>query len=218
MTIPIRIAYNESELIAAVRAADQVGTPVRLTGAGSAAGEPPHDGVLRVSLRGVDVNDDGCDSDALAFCGGVLVTAGAGLPWDDLVSLAVDRDWVGVECLAGRAGSVAGATIDNVAAFGQRVGDTVASVRTWDRVSGTRRRFAMADCGFDDHGSRFRRERMPDGSGRYVLLEVAFLFRQGQLTAPIRDDALAQLLGVRLGERATLAAMYDAVRTSRRRS
>lgn len=201
-------ARTERELVEAVRQADATGMPVRIVGACTTAKTQGFVGrVVRVSTAGLSVNDDGCSNDSLAFCGGVLVTVAAGQEWDRFVELAVDRGWVGIECLSGCPGLVGGVTIRNIGAFGQRVGDTVASVRTWDRATGRYRRFAMVDCDFDDDGSRFRRERMPDGSGRFLVLEVAFLFRQGGLTDPLRHAALAERLGVQLSQRASLTSV-----------
>ena len=163
---------------------------------------------------GITVNDDGCSADSLAYCGGVQVSVPAGQDWPDFVALAVDRHWVGIERLGGYAGTVGQATVADVAALGQRVSDTVAAVRTWDRASGSHRRFAMVDCGFGADGSRFSTERLPDGTARYVVLGVEFLFRQGDLTAPIRDPELAAALGLAPGERAPLAAAHRAGRVA----
>jgi UDP-N-acetylmuramate dehydrogenase len=84
------------------------------------------------------------------------------------------------------------------------VADVVASVRAVDRTDGARRSFAFAECGFVPGGSRLA-ERLPDGGFRYEILDVAFLLRQGDLTAPIRDDDLARALGVEPGTRVPLA-------------
>lgn len=85
------------------------------------------------------------------------------------------------------------------------------AVRTWDRSDAAYRRFAAVDCEFTPDGSRFSRHRMPDGSPRYVLLRVDFLMRQGDLTAPIRDHALARLLRAAPGARVPLSAAAAAV-------
>lgn len=206
------VTRTEKELVDAVREADQAGTPVRVVGTATNGAHDFDGQVVRVATQGLQVNDDGCSSDSLAYCGGVLVTVAAGQDWDGFVATAVGKDWVGVECLSGIPGLVGGVTVHNVAAFGQRVADTVASVRTWDRETSTHRRFAMIDCDFGACGeSRFSREKMPDGSGRYVVLEVAFLFRQGDLTSPIQDEDLARIVGVQIRDRAPLQDIRTAV-------
>ena len=135
----------------------------------------------------------------------------AGEPWDGFVAEAIAREWVGIEALSGIPGLVGGTPVQNVGAYGQDVADTVASVRTWDRVDRTQRTFAAADCGFGYRTSRFKAE-----PGRYVVLEVTFQFTQGSLGTPVRYAELARALGVEVGSRASAAAVRDAVLALRR--
>lgn len=204
------VASSEQELIAAVEAADAAGVELRI-GASPQADEGFSGRLIQVTSRGLTLTDDGCEADSLAYCGGMLVTVGAGMSWPEFVALAVESEWVGVERLAWYQGSVAGATIANVHAYGQSVSDTIAAVRTYDRVARELRRFAMVYCEFERAGSRFSRERMPDGSPRYVLLDIAFLLVQGDLTEQVTDPGLASLLNVELWQRATLRRTRDAV-------
>ena len=205
-------ARTEEELVDAVRAADSSGGPLVLLGPDTEESPEAADStVVRIATRGLVTNEDGCSADDLAYCGGVLTTVAAGQKWAPFVDLAIEREWVGLECLAGLRGSVGGAVVHNVAAHGQAVADTVAAVRTWDRVAGAHRRFAVVDCCFGPGTSRFCRERMPDGSRRYVVLDVAFLFPQGDLSAPIRSESLARTLGIAVGQRAPMTAVRDAV-------
>ncbi|MGO1562801.1 MAG: hypothetical protein ACTHW7_13365 [Actinomycetaceae bacterium] len=162
-------------------------------------------------LLAITVDDSACDPNDLAQCGGVEVTAAADVRWDDLVDRAVASGWPGFELLHGAAATVADAVRDNVARHGQAVADVVASVRAVDRTDGARRSFAFAECDFVPGGSRLA-ERLPDGGLRHEILDVSFLLRQGDLTAPIRDADLARTLGVEPGARVPLA---DAARLVR---
>lgn len=165
---------------------------------------------LRVPTLGVSVDSAGCDVDDLVFCGAVQVRVGADETWHSLVERAIASEWVGIEALAGVEGSVADVTRDNASAYGQAVADTVVAVRTWDRATDAQRTFALVDCGFRPGGSRFQ-DVLADGSLRFEILDVAFLFKQGDLTSPVSDPALAELLGIEIGERAPLVAVRDAV-------
>jgi len=162
-------------------------------------------------ITGIIVDDSACEVDDLAPCGGVQVTVPSSEDWDALTARAVDSDWVGIEGLSGIAGTVGDAVRTNVAARGQAVADTVVSVRTWDRASDAQRTFPLVGCDFGPGTSRML-EVMPDGSERFEILDVAFLFKQGDLTTPIRDEALAVALGVAVGGRVPLAAVREAVR------
>jgi UDP-N-acetylmuramate dehydrogenase len=194
-------ARTEADLLAAVREADDAGTPLLLLAGGSnlVVGDDGFDGtVVRIETRGIDVATD--------TCGGAFVTVAAGEGWDGLVAQAVDRGWVGVEALSGIPGSVGATPIQNVGAYGQEVADTIASVRTWDRVERRQRTFAMSDCGFGYRTSRFKRD-----PGRFVVLAVTFQLRFGELSEQVRYAELADALGIEVGERALTGEVRDAV-------
>ncbi len=200
-------ATTEAALVAAVAEADATGRPALVLAGGSnvVVADEGFDGtVVHLATRGVTADVDDCDT--LASCGGVTLRVAAGEPWDELVARCVDSAWMGVEALSGIPGCVGATPIQNVGAYGQEVADTIASVRTWDRVDRTQRTFAMVDCGFSYRHSRFKAE--PD---RYLVLEVSFLLRHGTLSAPIRYAELARSLGVDVGGRAPLADVRAAV-------
>ncbi|WP_210439805.1 UDP-N-acetylmuramate dehydrogenase [Nocardioides xinjiangensis] len=202
-------ARTEAELVAAVADADASGTPVLVLGGGSnlVVADEGFDGrVVEVATTGVAADTDTCDVDALAQCGGVVLTVAAGEDWDALVARTVANGWAGVEALSGIPGSVGATPIQNVGAYGQDVSQTIARVRTWDRLERTQRTFAAADCGFGYRHSRFKAE-----PGRHLVLEVTFQLRKGDLGEPVRYAELARRLGVEPGQRAPLAAVREAV-------
>jgi len=122
------------------------------------------------------------------------------------VARAVTEGWVGVEALSGIPGLVGATPIQNVGAYGQEVADTIASVRCWDRQTGEVRTLFHGDCRFGYRTSRLKQEQ-----GRWVVLEVVFQLRLGDLGAPVRYAELAGRLGVELGSRAPLADVRAAV-------
>ncbi len=195
-------ATSESELVDAVRTADEAGEPVLLVGGGSnlIVSDAGFDGtVVLVRTRGIDVSADACS--------GAMVTVAAGENWDEFVAHAVEQDWEGVEALSGIPGSVGATPIQNVGAYGQEVADTIVSVRTWDRREKRVRTIMFTDLGFSYRNSRFKVD--PD---RFVVLTVAFQLRfAGGSSAPVRYAELARWLGVEVGERAPLAEVRRAV-------
>ena len=200
-------ATTEQEIVDAVRSLDAAGEPVLVVAGGSnlVVADDGFDGtVVKIATTGVSADSD--DPDDLACLGAVTVTVAAGESWDALVSRAVESGWVGIEALSGIPGSVGATPIQNVGAYGQEVSETLASVRTWDRRRGELRTFAAADCGFGYRTSRFKEE-----PGRFVVLDVTFLLKQGTLGAPVRYAELAATLGVEPGERAPLADVRAAV-------
>ncbi|MCK6210054.1 hypothetical protein KZX45_05800 [Georgenia sp. EYE_87] len=149
------------------------------------------------------VDASACELDDLAPCGGVDVTVGGDVDWGEFVERAATSGWPGVERLGGMPGTVADAVRSNAEVDGQAVADVVASVGTWDRAADRTRTFAYAECEFGPSTSRFE-ERLPDGQHRYDILDVSFLFKQGDMTTPIRDPELAALLGIESGDRLPL--------------
>jgi UDP-N-acetylmuramate dehydrogenase len=206
-------AETEADLITAVRDCDERDEPVLVLGGGSnlVVADEGFDGtVVRVSTRGVTVDDSGCGDDDLAACGGLLVKVAAGENWDDLVGRAVAEGWIGVEALSGIPGAVGATPMQNVGAYGQEVAETIWTVRTYDRVERTIRTFANAECDFAYRTSRFK------GTDRFVILDVSYQLRQGTLGAPVRYAELARALGVEIGERPKLGDVRDAVLGLRR--
>lgn len=199
-------ATTESQLVDAVRVADEAGDPVLLVAGGSnlVVADAGFDGtVVRILTRGFDV-----DSDA---CSGAMVTIAAGEPWDDVAVRAIGEGWIGVEALSGIPGSAGATPIQNVGAYGQDVSQTIASVRTYDRYDRAIRTIAAADCGFAYRSSRFKAEPQ-----RHIVLSVTFQLKLGDLGTPIAYAELARALGVEVGERAPAADVREAVLALRR--
>lgn len=200
------VAASEDELIAAVADADAAGTPVLVLGGGSnllVADSGFGGRVVAVRTTGIRA-----DSDA---CGGAVVRVAAGEGWDGLVLRAVEEGWLGAEALSGIPGLVGSTPIQNVGAYGQEVAQTIASVRCWDRQAGQVRTLFNRDCHFGYRTSRLKQE--PD---RYVVLEVVFQFRLGDLGLPVAYAELARTLGVELGGRAPAHEVREAVLELRR--
>ena len=200
-------AGTRLELYGAVAAADESGEPVLVLGGGSnlVVGDEGFPGtVVRVATRGVTVDDTGP--------GGVEIAAEAGEDWDELVALAVRRELVGLEALAGIPGTVGAVPIQNVGAYGQEVADTIASVEVYDRQERRTRILANADCGFGYRTSLFKRS-----PGRFLVGAVTFSLRPGSLAAPVGYAELARALDVELGQRAPAGEVREAVLRLRRR-
>lgn len=199
-------AHSETELINAVREADEVGEPLLIIGGGSnlLISDDGFDGtVINIATRGREAD--------VSSCSGAMITLAAGEPWDDVVAEAAAQGWSGLEALSGIPGLVGATPIQNVGAYGTEISQTLASVRTFDRQAGQQKTFAISDCGFGYRWSRFKAE--PD---RYVILSVTLQLKLGDLSAPVAYAQLAQTLGVPIGTRVRAGAVRDAVLELRR--
>jgi UDP-N-acetylmuramate dehydrogenase len=88
--------------------------------------------------------------------GGVSVEAGAGESWDTLVAESVARGLSGIECLSGIPGTVGGAPIQNIGAYGQEIAETLLQVDCLDRERLERVTFGRDACDFAYRTSRFK--------------------------------------------------------------
>lgn len=195
-----------ADLIDAIREVDASGDSLLVLGGGSnlVIADDGFDGtVVQVATRGVEVESDD-------MCGGANVRVAAGEPWDEVVDLATRSRWSGVEALSGIPGLVGATPIQNVGAYGQEVGTSIAQVRVWDRERGAVATLANFECRFTYRDSVFKRA-MQGASSRYVVLEVVFQLRIADLCAPIRYADVARALGVDVGARVPLAEVRQAV-------
>lgn len=197
---------DEAGLIEAVRSADEQGIPVLVVGGGSnlVVADEGFDGRV-VVVRHTGLRSEG------DTCGGAYVEIGAGEDWDGVVAAAVGNGWVGIEALSGIPGTTGATPIQNVGAYGQEVSQTLARVRTWDRLLKGVRTFAAADCGFGYRTSRFKQD-----PGRHVVLSVTFQLTLGDLGAPVQYAELARALDIGIGERAPAVEVREAVLGLRR--
>lgn len=206
------VAETTDEIVDVVREVDDADEPMLVLSGGSnlVISDDGFPGtVLRIANSGVEVES----ADA---CGGVFVRVAAGEEWDDFVARCCAEGWSGVEALSGIPGLAGATPVQNVGAYGQEVAQTIASVRTWDRQEQRVRTFANADCEFAYRHSVFKGSWFR-GGGRYVVLDVLFALRPTELSQPVAYAALAQGLGVQIGERVPLGDARAAVLEQRRR-
>ncbi|PIM67563.1 UDP-N-acetylenolpyruvoylglucosamine reductase [Streptomyces sp. JV178] len=190
-------ATTDDEVIAAVREADDTGTPLLLIGGGSnlVISDKGFAGTaLSIATRGVTLD-------------GTKLELAAGEVWTDAVAHTVDAGLAGIECLAGIPGSAGATPIQNVGAYGQEVASTITEVVAYDRRTRETVTLANADCAFSYRHSRFKND--PD---RYVVLRVRFELEDADgLSGPIKYAETARALGVEPGDRVPLAAARETV-------
>lgn len=111
--------------------------------------------VLKIELRGVEEE------------GNTIITA-AGESWDALVERAVGKGLWGIENLSGIPGTVGGAVVQNIGAYGQALSQTLLWADVFDTKAGEIVRLPKEKLGLGYRGSLFKQEE-----GRYVALKVA---------------------------------------------
>lgn len=209
---------SEEQFTAAIHAADQHNIPLLVVGGGSnlLASDEHFAGVVLQDVRQEVSSWDKGDH--------VLVTATAGVVWDDLVAWSVTQGYSGLEALSGIPGSVGAAPVQNIGAYGQDVSLTLVSVRAWDRETSQVVELFHGDLALSYRGSVIKRSlREPSESGRtygptgrWVVLQVTFALGKDGLSAPVGYAELARSLEVEVGDRCPVAQVRDAVLALRR--
>ncbi|MEV5240013.1 UDP-N-acetylmuramate dehydrogenase [Streptomyces cinnamoneus] len=190
-------AVTDDEVVAAVREADETGTPLLVIGGGSnlVISDKGFDGTaLRIATTGFHLD-------------GTRLELAAGENWSDAVARTVEAGLAGIECMAGIPGSAGATPIQNVGAYGQEVSSTITEVVAYDRRVGEVVTVPNADCAFSYRHSRFKEDPT-----RYVVLRVRFeLEDAGGMSAPLKYPETARALGVEAGDRVPAAVARETV-------
>jgi UDP-N-acetylmuramate dehydrogenase len=108
----------------------------------------------------------------------LIVEAGAGVVWNDLVQYCVKNELAGVENLSLIPGTVGASPIQNIGAYGVELKDVFDSCSAYEIATGAKRVFSFEDCKFGYRDSVFKNEL----KGKYILTSVSFkLSAQAQL-------------------------------------
>ncbi len=159
--------------------------------------------VIRNEIAGIAINDAG---------GKVIVKAGAGVVWDDLVHYCIDHGFGGIENLVLIPGSVGAAPIQNIGAYGVELKDHFESLEAVSVEDGSVQTFFRDDCNFGYRESVFKNEM----KGKFVITSVSLKLekdRQPDVTyGAIREEL--QRLG--FSERAGIQEVAAAIASIRR--
>ena len=142
-------AHTLDELEQAVQEAKSLGLAIHCLGGGANTIVMPwvKGLVLKIALPGFDVSRD---------AEGVTVRLGAGEDMDSVIGRLVDQGYGGLENLSAIPGTVGGAIVQNIGAYGVEIGPFVESVQIFDTDSGEVRELAPEALHFDYRHSVFK--------------------------------------------------------------
>ncbi|MDY7093259.1 MAG: UDP-N-acetylmuramate dehydrogenase [Acidobacteriota bacterium] len=157
-------------------------TPKELSQAVTWAREEGHEVFLLGGGSNLLVADDGFDGlvlqsadDRLELSPDGRLQAGAAVPWDHIVELAVHQGMAGIECLSGIPGSAGAAPIQNIGAYGQELSEVAEEVQVLELATGEKLRLPAQDCGFGYRTSAFKTR----WRGRYAVTGITLQLRPG---------------------------------------
>ena len=160
-------AKTEAQIPDALEFAHARGCPVFVLGSGSNilvsdSGFPGL--VIKIELAGIN---------SLEAEGSGKLSAAAGVDWDAFVQYCVAQNFAGIECLSGIPGTVGGAPVQSLAAYGEDVREVITQIRALDRNTHQLVQLSSADCRFAYRTSIFNTTH----KDRYIILRVDFALR-----------------------------------------
>jgi len=100
----------------------------------------------------------------------VLLTAGSGENWDDLVDYCVKNGWYGMENLSLIPGDVGASAVQNIGAYGAEAKDLIVEVEAVDIATARVVIIPASECQYGYRQSRFKQE----WKDRYLITRVTY--------------------------------------------
>ena len=100
----------------------------------------------------------------------VLVKAGAGIVWNNLVNFCVEKGFAGIENLSLIPGSVGASPVQNIGAYGVEIKDVLACCEAFEIKTGEFKTFSNNDCLFGYRDSIFKQEY----KNKYIICSVTY--------------------------------------------
>ena len=186
-------AHTVPELIDALQQTWARGDEWFVLGGGSNlfAGDVPFDGtVIRVLTSGVEELPSPHE-------GRVRLRVQAGHSWDELVAYAVERGYAGIEAMSGIPGTVGGAPVQNIGAYGQEIQETLVEVELIDEDAIGPITVPAEELGLGFRTSVLKHHYGSAPDRRAVILSVTLdLAATGSEGRVIRGEQLRRALGL----------------------
>ncbi|MCU0667281.1 MAG: UDP-N-acetylmuramate dehydrogenase [Patescibacteria group bacterium] len=177
---------NEDELIQAVEFAKSKNSSIITIGDGSNTifKDGGFDGlVIHNCIKGMEVDQNG------------MVSAKAGVNWDELVKQTADKNLAGIEALSLIPGTVGGAPVNNIGAYGQEVSQSIVEITAFDTKRSAFLDLTNVECQFGYRSSIFKNSL----HGRFIITQIKLQLtvannyqppNYGSLTTALDDQKL----------------------------
>jgi UDP-N-acetylmuramate dehydrogenase len=197
-------AQSEEDIKTAIAFAHDGGLPLYVLGAGSnvLVNDAGVDGVvvhMMVRELSFEETDDA-----------ILLIAGAGMLWEQVVDAAGIHGVFGIENLAGIPGTLGGAAVQNIGAYGAEFSSVFEYADVIDSSTGDSRRVSRPEVTFAYRNSFFKEHR------KLIITRVALRFeKKAQPNITYADIALAQADGALLDTPHKIAQVVRGIRANK---
>lgn len=116
--------------------------------------------IIKMDIQGITAQETGKNQ--------VLVTAGAGVVWNDLVWYCVDNEYCGIENMALIPGTAGAAPVQNIGAYGRELMDVFESCTAYDHLTKHLVTMRREDCHFSYRDSIFK----STAKDRYIITSL----------------------------------------------
>lgn len=158
--------------------------------------------IVKLAPSGIALDSDNDDE--------VIVSAGGGTVWDDVVAYSVEHNFCGIEALSAIPGSAGATPVQNVGAYGTEIKDVLISLEAFDVFERKIVTFSNSECGFGYRDSLFKRE----GRGRYIITKITLRLHRGDARVP-NYPGVAEYFAANNISSPTLADIRNAITTIR---
>lgn len=108
--------------------------------------------IIKMEMSGREVERESDDA--------IYLSAMAGENWDELVKFAVKNNFYGIENLSGIPGTVGGAAVQNIGAYGAEAGDSIIEVEVFDVSDMKTKILSAKECLFSYRDSVFKNQKV----------------------------------------------------------
>jgi UDP-N-acetylmuramate dehydrogenase len=197
-------AHTEEEIHEAITYTQEHNLVLYPLGAGSNILIPDNgvDGVvLRVMLTDISFEDEGDEA---------LLIAGAGAHWEDIIDAASKRELFGSENLAGIPGTMGGAVVQNIGAYGAELSEVFEYADVINSATNEHSRIHLAEAEFAYRTSFFKKHR------EYIVVHVALrLSKKMSPNLTYTDLARRQAAGESLNTPSEIVKVIRSIRSKK---
>jgi UDP-N-acetylmuramate dehydrogenase len=158
--------------------------------------------VLKIEMTGIEIEKESQNK--------TLVIAGAGEMWDNVVACSVTENLWGLENLSGIPGTVGGAIVGNIGAYGAALSQRLQWVEVFDRENGEIQRMNNHACAFGYRDSFFKHD-----AGKNIILRAAFALSSSGVPNLSYKDLAERLDGMQRVEIRTVREAVLAIRKNK---